>query len=91
MPSGPERGVLAADTSIDAEERQIRIWREMSTVQRLALVNDTSRAARTLALAGLRERYPQASHGELIARLARLTVGEALACKAYPELAHLSL
>ena len=88
MPLGTKRGILSADTSFDVEERQIRIWREMSTVERLALVNEASRAARTLALAGLEERYPNASHGELIARFGRLTLGETLARKAYPELEH---
>jgi hypothetical protein len=90
MASEPERGVLAADTSIEVQQRQIRLWRAMSTVERLALVDGASRATRTLALAGLRQRYPQATEGELVARLARLTLGEALARQAYPEFAHLS-
>ena len=87
--SEPARGILTRDTSRDAEQRQVEVWRTMSTVDRLALVNGASRAARMLAEAGLRERYPHAGDRELVARLARLTLGEALAIKVYPELAHL--
>ena len=83
------RAILTRDTSRDAEARQVEIWQAMSTVERLALVNGASRAARVLALAGLRERYPHASDLELVARLARLTLGEALAIEVYPEFAHL--
>jgi hypothetical protein len=83
-------GVLAADTSVDVERRQIDRWRSLSTVERLALVNGASRDARTLALAGLRARYPLASDRELVARFARLTLGETLARRAYPWLANLS-
>lgn len=85
----PARGVLSADTSADVEARQVRIWQGMSSVERLALVNDASRAVRTLALAGLRARHPDANDRELVARLARITLGETLARQAYPELEHL--
>lgn len=90
MRSGPERGVLAIDTSADVESRQINLWREMSTVERLALVNAAARAARILALSGLRERHPNASERELTARLARITFGDRLARQAYPELDQLT-
>jgi hypothetical protein len=81
-----ERGVLSADTSFDVEQRQIAMWRAMSTAERFSLVNGASRAVRTLAMAGLKTRYPNAAESELIARLARVTLGEALARRAYPEL-----
>jgi hypothetical protein len=90
MSDEPARGILSDDTSADVEARQVRLWQGMSSVERLALVNDASHAARTLALAGLRERHPNASPSELIARLARITLGETLARQVYPELERLA-
>ena len=84
-----QRAVLTEDTTREIEQRQIEMWRAMSTVEKMALVNGASRAVRVLALAGLRERYPAAGERELVARLARLTLGEAEAAKAYPELTRL--
>ena len=48
-----------------------------------------TRAARALALAGLRARYPAASERELVVRFAELTLGSELARRVYPELAAL--
>ncbi len=45
-------------------------------------------SARTLALTGLRSRYPQASETELRRRLASLLLGEDLARKVYGEISH---
>jgi hypothetical protein len=85
----PAGAPLAADTSAEAERRQIEIWRSLSTIQIAELIAGASEAARQLALAGLRARYPNASPRELVMRLCRLTVGSELATKAYPELEHL--
>jgi hypothetical protein len=83
------RAVLSDDTDPEMEARQVAVWRELSTVEIAAIVNAASRAARTLAAAGVRDRYPQASPHELALRLARLTLGSDLAARAYPELHHL--
>lgn len=80
---------LSRDTDRKAEERQILAWRSLSTVEIAGLVAGASRAARALALAGLRARYPSASRHELTARLAAMTLGPTLARRAYPELDHL--
>ncbi len=45
-------------------------------------------AARTLALMGLRSRYPHASETELRRRLADLLLGEELARKVYGEMSN---
>ena len=43
-------------------------------------------SAHTLALAGLRSRFPQASEAELRRRMANLILGEELAQKVYGEM-----
>lgn len=54
------------------------------------LIAGASRAARTLALAGLRDRHPAEPEDMLIARLAELTLGRSLARTVYPEIERLS-
>ena len=81
-----DRALLSLDTDGRAEARQIEIWRSLSSVERGALIDGASRAARQLALAGLRTRYPEATEPELIKRLATITLGRELACRVYPEL-----
>lgn len=81
--------ILSRDTNAAAERRQIETWRRLSTIEIGQLVAGATRAARTLALAGLRARYPQASARELTIRLAAITLGPALARRVYPELERL--
>lgn len=79
------------DTSVSAEARQIEIWRSLSTVEIAQLVNGASCAIRTLALAGLRARFPAASEHELTVRLAVVTIGRELAQQVYPEASTLEM
>ena len=76
---------IAADTTAEIEERQIRAWREMSPAAKGALVAGLTNATIVLARAGLRERHPGASDRELFLRLAILTLGPDLAGRAYPD------
>ena len=85
----PPKGVLSDDTSADIEQRQIARWREMSSVEKLALVSAASIATRQLAEAGIRARYPDASAREQFLRLVMLTLGPELARTAYPDAAAL--
>ena len=85
----PQTGRWSRDTNRAAEDRQIEIWRALSTVQIAQVVNSASRAVRTLALAGIRSRYPAASSRELTIRLAAITLGRDLALRVYPELEQL--
>jgi hypothetical protein len=80
---------LARDTPLEMEHHQIEIWRSLSAMQVAEIVAGASDAARQLALAGLRTQYPQASERELVIRYARLTLGEELARKVYPDWATL--
>lgn len=75
-----------SDTNPEAERVQIQILRSMPSWQKFRLINDMIVTARKLALAGLRERFPNASEQELRRRLATLLLGSELAAKVYgPE------
>lgn len=63
----------------------------MSDAEKLALAMSMSAAVRRLALAGVKQRHPDASPREQFLRLAIVTLGEDLARKAYPEIAQLDL
>jgi hypothetical protein len=78
--------LLSSDTHPKMEALQIQFWREASPTRKMHLLAQLNASARTLALAGLRSRYPQASESELRRRLAGLLLGEELARKAYGEL-----
>jgi len=58
----------------------------MSSVELASLIAGASRSVRTLAMAGLRSRYPDASERELTVRWAVLTLGPELARAVYPDL-----
>jgi hypothetical protein len=80
---------LSLDTSPEVEARQIEGWRRMTPAAKIALVLQMSAAVRSMALAGVRLRYPAASPGEQRLRLAQVVLGDDLARKAYPEIAGL--
>jgi len=74
------------DTDPDITERRFEAWRNMTDAQKLRLALQMSATVRQLAMAGIRQRYPDASPREQFLRLAQLTHGDELARKAYPEL-----
>ena len=71
------------DTTPEAEAVLIRLWRETPAWRKWELMEDLNRAARELALAGLRRLYPDDSPEALRRRLADLLLGPELAAKAY--------
>lgn len=78
-------GLLAEDTSVEIERRQVAAWRRMTPAEKLELVGHLRQTAWDLALIGMRRRYPAAAERECFLRLAALTWGD-LARAAYPEL-----
>jgi hypothetical protein len=80
---------LNLDTSPDIERRQIEAWRLMSPAQKAATITGLTQAAWTLAAAGVRCRYPDASPREQFLRLALVILGPDLAVAAYPDAAPL--
>jgi hypothetical protein len=81
--------LLSADTTADIEQRQVDAWRRLSSVERLRLVSDATRAAMALSLAGIRRRYPKASDRECFLRLAAIRLGVDTTRQIYPDAAHL--
>ncbi len=77
---------LFSDTRPEAEAVLIGLLRQAPPWRKLHMVSQLNRTVRTLALAGLRQRYPQATPQELRRRLADLLLGPDLACRAYGPL-----
>ncbi len=65
------------------EALQIKLLRGLPAWRKMEMLVSLNGAARELALAGLRRRYPQAGEDELRRRLADLLLGEELALKVY--------
>jgi hypothetical protein len=76
-------GVLSTDTHPKMEALQIQFWRQASPTRKMQVLAQLNASAHTLALAGLRSRYPRADEVELRRRLADLLLGEELANKVY--------
>lgn len=86
-----EPAPLSADTSAEIERRQIARWRAASPAEKLAVVSGLTAAAYRLSLAGVRQRYPDATPREHFLRLAIVTLGPDLARLAYPDIERLGL
>ncbi len=74
---------LFPDTQPEAERVQIELLRQAPAWRKLDMVGQLNQTLRTLALSGLRQRYPGATPRELRRRLADLLLGPALAALAY--------
>jgi hypothetical protein len=54
-----------SDTHPEAERVQIEGLRAMTPARRIRILDELSMTVRTLALAGIRHRFPNASEGEM--------------------------
>ena len=72
-----------SDTHPEAERVLIQLLQQAPVWRKMQMLGDLNQAARQLALAGLRERFPEASESELQRRLADLLLGPELAEQAY--------
>ncbi len=77
---------LSPDTRPEAERVQIELLRQAPACRKLHLLAQMNSAVQTLALSGLRTRYPQAAPAELRRRLADLWLGPELATRVYGPL-----
>ena len=68
----------AEDTSYEIELLLLERWRAMTPEEKAALTAQASRDLRSLTLAGLRQRMPEASEHELGIRFAALAYGKDL-------------
>jgi hypothetical protein len=77
---------LFPDTRPEAEAVLIRLLREAPPWRKLEMVDQLNQSVKLLALAGLRQRYPDETEVQLRRRLAGLLLGAELASKAYGAL-----
>jgi hypothetical protein len=75
--------ILYLDTSAEIERLQIDGLRQMPAWRKAALMAEMSRTVRMLALAGVRQRFPQETPAQRRRRLADLVLGPELAFRAY--------
>ncbi len=74
---------LSPDTDPRAEAVQLEIFRRMPAWRKAQLIDQAIKTSYSLALAGLRNRHPQAGEAEIRRRLMDLMLGEQLAAKVY--------
>ena len=79
---------LYPDTHPKMEALQIELWRQASPTKKMNMLAQLNESVRTLAMAGLRSQYPQASEAELRRKLADLLLGEELALKVFGDTAN---
>ncbi len=77
---------LAEDTSQEAEQLLIGLWRRATVERKLQMIVSANLSSRQLALAGLKRRHPEDPPERLRRRLADLWLGPELALKAYGPL-----
>jgi len=71
------------DTSPEAQQVLIQLYRQMPVEKKLRLVFDAYQTGRQLAMAGLRYRHPHASEEEIWRLWARQHLGEELFTAVY--------
>lgn len=76
---------LSADTSPEAERVQIELLRQTPSWRKMEMVAELNAMVRDLMMAGLRQRYPNATPDELRRRLADLVLGPELAARVYDQ------
>lgn len=74
-----------SDTHSKMETLQVRLLRESPVWRKMEMLISLNTSAREIALAGLRQRHPTASEGELRRWLADILLGEDLARKVYGD------
>jgi len=74
---------LYSDTHPKIEQMQIEIIRRMPSWKKFALVDDLNETVKTLAICGIKKRYPQAAPDQIRRLLADLMLGNELARKVY--------
>ena len=85
-----DNAALSRDTSRQAEDMQVELWRGMSPLLKVQAVSALTHSVLQLSLTGIRQRFPGATDSECKIRLARLTLGSDLAERVYPESSKLS-
>jgi hypothetical protein len=75
---------IPADTTLEAFQVQVGIFRRMSPERRLAMVFEMSNNLRRVAASGVRSRHPDYSEEQVRLAVIRLTLGQRLFREVYP-------
>ena len=75
--------VLSSDTHPKMEALQIQFIRRMPAWKKISMVDDLNETVKTLAISGIKQRYPEAAPAQIHRMLADLTLGAELARKVY--------
>jgi len=81
---------ILSDTHPDIAALQRNLLRQASPARKLAMLGEMNQTVKTLALSGLRSRYPADSPAKLRRRLADLILGKKLASLVYGPLDEMS-
>lgn len=73
----------SSDTPIKIEQMQIELIRKMPSWKKFAAIDDLNETVKTLAISGIKQRHPEASHAQVQRMLADLLLGPELARKVY--------
>ena len=73
------------DTSAEAQRVQIEIYRRMTAAEKTRCIFDAYNTGKALAMAGLRERYPDASEKKIRRMWAQEHLGKELFRQVYGE------
>jgi len=73
------------DTSAQAHEVQLAIYRAMSPERRVEIAVEMSEDLRRIARDAIRQRHPEYSDGQVVRALVALLYGRDLSRRAWPE------
>ncbi|MBW2065317.1 MAG: hypothetical protein JRJ03_10350 [Deltaproteobacteria bacterium] len=77
--------MIRIDTTVEAERKQIEIFRKMGPEKRLVNSISLAQTSRRLLAAGVRMRHPEYSDDQVRLATIRLILGDDLFAAAYPE------
>lgn len=81
---------LFSDTSPEAETVLVNLLRQTPSWRKFVMVSQLNQTVRTLAISGLRQRYPHSNEQEIRRHLADILLGPELAQRVYGPLPPLS-
>jgi hypothetical protein len=85
LPGTTRPASISADTSLDAHEAQIHAYRRMGGAARMAVMFRLSESARRWSMAGIRRRHPDYDDFQVRLALARMTLGDDLVRRVWPD------
>lgn len=74
------------DTSSQTQKLQVEIYQRMSPAEKIRRIFSVYKTGRTIAMAGLKERYPQADNSKIWYLWAKQHLGEKLFRQIYGEI-----